>query len=107
MTRWNSPRTPKDGSDHTNGSRTSDELAARGPRWSRTSTDSSGASPTLVMVPVIVISGTPDSVPTALPPGDESPSRTSGVSSSIVIRASAGLGLGTYPAAAACSGVIA
>ena len=94
VTRWNSPRSPNDGSDHTSGSRTAVASDARGPRWSRTSTASSGVSPTLVMVPDTVMSGTPESVPIAPPPAGAEPSRTRGLTSSIEIEASAGAGLG-------------
>ncbi len=99
-TRTNSPRTPNDGSDHTSGSRTDSASADRGPRCRRTSTASSGVSPTLVMVPDTVTTGTPASVPTAAPPpppapaGSFAPSRTRGVSSSMLILASAGAGSG-------------
>ncbi|MFD2395135.1 hypothetical protein ACFSSF_16905 [Dietzia aerolata] len=94
MIRSNSPCTPNDGSDHTSGSRIADASVARGPRCRRTSTASSGVSPTLVMVPDTVTSGTPDSVPTAWPPENALPSMISGVISSIAIRANAGAGLG-------------
>ena len=49
---------------------------------------------TLVMVPETVTVGTPASVSTAVPPPADGPSSTSGVSSLIEIRASAGAGLG-------------